>query len=86
MVPMENISSRPTLDHLKFLYVFLSVRVPHITGILYQGANKTEVRLLLDGDSAEVQIPSQEAYSLVCFHTCILDMGIQLEILCQCDT
>ena len=37
MVPMENISSRPTLDHLKFLYVFLSIWVPHITEILYQG-------------------------------------------------
>ena len=37
VVHTENISSRPTLDHLKFLYVFLSVRVPHITGILYQG-------------------------------------------------
>ena len=86
MVPMENISSRPTLEHHKFLFVFLSVRVPHISGILYQGANKTEVGLLLDGESANVQIPSREAYSLVCFHTNILNMGIPLEILCQCDT
>ena len=81
MVPMEYISSRTTLDRLEFLYVFLSVRVPHSTGILYQEANKTEVGLLLEEDSANVQIPSQEAYSLVCFHTYILNMGIPLEIL-----
>ena len=42
VVHTENISSRPTLDHLKFLYVFLSVRVPHITGILYWGGGGGE--------------------------------------------
>ena len=60
MVPMEYISSRPTLDNLYFLNVYLSVRVPHSAGILYQGADKAEVGLLLDGDSPDVQIPSQE--------------------------
>ena len=48
--------------------------------------NATEVGLLRDGDSADVQIPSQEAYSLVCFHTYKLNMGISLQIPCQCDT
>ena len=86
MVPIEYIFSHPMLDHLEFLDVFLSVRVPHSSGILYQGTNKTEVGLLPDGDSADVQIPFQEAYSLVCFHAYILNMGIPLEILCQCDT
>ena len=38
MVPMENISSRPTLDNFKFLYVFLSVRVPHIKKVLIVNA------------------------------------------------
>ena len=86
MVSVKDISCCPALDHLQLVDIFISIWVPNGTRIFDKWTNKTEVCRLFDLHCSYIQIPSEEAYSLICLHTYILYVSVPFKVLCHSES